>query len=51
MVSRTKLENIYDLVFNLINLSLYILAAVASMMKAIVEHSDVSQVLTCVYAL
>ncbi|KAG2192662.1 hypothetical protein INT46_011229 [Mucor plumbeus] len=50
MVSRTKLENIYGLVFNLINLSLYILAAVASMMKAIVEYYNVSQVLTCVYA-
>ncbi|GAN08456.1 hypothetical protein MAM1_0205c07968 [Mucor ambiguus] len=51
MVSRTKLENIYGLVFNLINLSLYLLAAIASLMKAIVAPSSVSQVLTCVYAL
>ncbi|KAF1807721.1 COPI associated protein-domain-containing protein [Mucor lusitanicus] len=50
MASKTKLENIYGLVFNAINLSLYLLAAAASLMKAIVEHSSVSQVLTCVYA-
>lgn len=51
MFSTTKVENILGLAFNTINLGLYLVAMAAAIMKAVVEHINVSQLLTCIYAL
>ncbi|RCH89822.1 hypothetical protein CU097_011608 [Rhizopus azygosporus] len=49
MFSKTKVENIVCLGFNFINTCLYIITMAASMMKMVIEHKDVSQILTCIY--
>lgn len=51
MFSKTKVENILGLGFNTINLSLYLVAMATTVMKAVVQHPDVSQILTCIYGL